>query len=70
MLEACEANEVSEQDLIDLAKAGLGICLLSGLPDWLVAYTARLVHVFFKYLSCPSISIPIFWDAELWGMVF
>ncbi|KAJ1698179.1 hypothetical protein LUZ63_006691 [Rhynchospora breviuscula] len=44
ILEACEANKVSEQDLIDLAKAGLGTCLLSGLPDWLVAYSAQLVR--------------------------
>ncbi|XP_020270405.1 histone-lysine N-methyltransferase ATXR3-like isoform X2 [Asparagus officinalis] len=44
MLEACEANFVSEEDYIDLGKAGLGTCLLSGLPDWLVAYSARLVR--------------------------
>lgn len=43
MLEACETNFVSKEDYIDLAKAGLGTCLLSGLPDWLVAYSARLV---------------------------
>ncbi|KAI3862666.1 hypothetical protein MKX03_018079 [Papaver bracteatum] len=44
MLEACELNSVSEEDYIDLGRAGLGNCLLAGLPDWLVAYSARLVR--------------------------
>ncbi|KAL5976100.1 hypothetical protein ACLOJK_020430 [Asimina triloba] len=44
MLEACELNYVSEEDYIDLGRAGLGTCLLSGLPDWLIAYSARLVR--------------------------
>lgn len=46
MLEACEANSVSQEDYIDLARAGLGTCLLSGLPEWLVAYSAHLVVIF------------------------
>ncbi|XP_020237818.1 histone-lysine N-methyltransferase ATXR3 isoform X2 [Cajanus cajan] len=44
MLEACELNSVSEEDYYDLGRAGLGSCLLGGLPDWLVAYAARLVR--------------------------
>ncbi|KAL5573213.1 hypothetical protein UlMin_022810 [Ulmus minor] len=44
MLEACEMNSVSEEDYLDLGRAGLGSCLLGGLPDWLVAYSARLVR--------------------------
>ncbi|XP_058729581.1 histone-lysine N-methyltransferase ATXR3-like isoform X1 [Vicia villosa] len=44
MLEACELNSVSEEDYNDLGRAGLGNCLLGGLPDWLVAYAARLVR--------------------------
>ncbi|XP_059661034.1 histone-lysine N-methyltransferase ATXR3 [Cornus florida] len=44
MLEACELNSVLEEDYIDLGKAGLGRCLLGGLPDWLIAYSARLVR--------------------------
>ncbi|KAL2328317.1 hypothetical protein Fmac_021744 [Flemingia macrophylla] len=44
MLEACELNCVSEEDYNDLGGAGLGSCLLGGLPDWLVAYAARLVR--------------------------
>lgn len=43
MLEACEINSVSEEDYLDLGRAGLGSCLLGGLPDWVVAYSARLV---------------------------
>lgn len=43
MLEACELNSVSDEDYNDLGRAGLGSCLLGGLPDWLVAYAARLV---------------------------
>ena len=46
MLEACELNSVSEEDYNDLGRAGLGSCLLGGLPDWLVAYAARLVCAF------------------------
>ncbi|CBI28983.3 unnamed protein product, partial [Vitis vinifera] len=44
MFEACELNMVSEEDYIDLGRAGLGSCLLGGLPDWLIAYAARLVR--------------------------
>ncbi|CAN1232252.1 Histone-lysine N-methyltransferase ATXR3 [Linum perenne] len=44
MLEACESNFVSEEDYLDLGRAGLGSCLLGGLPDWVVAYSARLVR--------------------------
>ncbi|KAG7022888.1 Histone-lysine N-methyltransferase ATXR3, partial [Cucurbita argyrosperma subsp. argyrosperma] len=44
MLEACELNSVSEEDYLDLGRAGLGSCLLGGLPDWLVAYAARVVR--------------------------
>uniref|UniRef100_A0A2P2L1K1 SET domain-containing protein n=2 Tax=Rhizophora mucronata TaxID=61149 RepID=A0A2P2L1K1_RHIMU len=44
MLEACQLNSVSEEDYLDLGRAGLGSCLLGGLPDWLVAYSARLVR--------------------------
>ncbi|RWW20568.1 hypothetical protein GW17_00015319 [Ensete ventricosum] len=46
ILEACEANFVSQDDYIDLGRAGLGTCLLAGLPDWLVAYSAHLVVIF------------------------
>ncbi|KAK8562561.1 hypothetical protein V6N13_018858 [Hibiscus sabdariffa] len=44
MLEACELNSVSEEDYLELGRAGLGSCLLGGLPDWLVAYSARVVR--------------------------
>ncbi|CAL5380020.1 unnamed protein product [Camellia sinensis] len=44
LVEACELNFVSEEDYIDLGRAGLGSCLLGGLPDWLIAYSARLVR--------------------------
>lgn len=50
MLEACELNSVSEDDYIDLGKAGLGSCLLGGLPDWLIAYSARLVYIYDTWL--------------------
>ncbi|KAJ4851262.1 hypothetical protein Tsubulata_019950, partial [Turnera subulata] len=44
MLEACQLNSVTEDDYLDLGRAGLGSCLLGGLPDWVVAYSARLVR--------------------------
>ncbi|XP_042407759.1 histone-lysine N-methyltransferase ATXR3-like isoform X1 [Zingiber officinale] len=44
MLEACDANIIVQDDYLDLARAGLGPCLLDGLPDWLVAYSAHLVR--------------------------
>ena len=49
MFEACELNMVSEEDYIDLGRAGLGSCLLGGLPDWLIAYAARLVCIFISF---------------------
>lgn len=68
MLEACELNSVSEEDYNDLGRAGLGSCLLGGLPDWLVAYAARLVcafipvvslsPIFFCFCCCLCISFP------------
>jgi len=57
MLEACELNSVSEEDYNDLGRAGLGSCLLGGLPDWLVAYAARLVCAFF----CLDTSFMFLW---------
>ncbi|XP_078428561.1 SET domain protein 2 [Wolffia australiana] len=44
MLESCEANFISQEDYMDLGRAGLGRCLLDGLPKWLIAYSARLVR--------------------------
>ncbi|KAL2474205.1 Histone-lysine N-methyltransferase ATXR3 [Forsythia ovata] len=56
MLEACELNSVSEEDYIDLGKAGLGSCLLGGLPDWLIAYSARLVRfINFERTKLPNV---------------
>lgn len=54
MLEACELNSVSEEDYNDLGRAGLGSCLLGGLPDWLVSYAARLVCALplLRFVSC------------------
>ncbi|KAL6570677.1 hypothetical protein OROGR_000227 [Orobanche gracilis] len=55
LLEACELNSVSEEDYIDLGKAGLGSCLLGGLPDWLIAFSARLVRfINFERTKLPS----------------
>lgn len=45
MIEACETNSVSEDDYLVLGRAGLGSCLLGGLPDWLIAYSAHLVSL-------------------------
>ncbi|KAF5939884.1 hypothetical protein HYC85_021051 [Camellia sinensis] len=44
LLGACKLNFVSEEDYIDLGRAGLGSCLLGGLPGWLIAYSTRLVR--------------------------
>ena len=61
LLEACELNWVSEEDYIDLGRAGLGQCLLGGLPDWLVAYAARLVFILFlSNCYCLNMSICCF----------
>ncbi|XP_074379829.1 histone-lysine N-methyltransferase ATXR3-like [Apium graveolens] len=54
MLEACEVNSVSEDDYIELGKAGLGSCLLGGLPDWLIAYSARLV----RFINFERVKLP------------
>nr|XP_011463008.1 PREDICTED: probable histone-lysine N-methyltransferase ATXR3 [Fragaria vesca subsp. vesca] len=56
MLEACELNSVSEKDYFDLEMAGLGKCLLEGLPDWAIAYTARLVRfINFERTKLPEV---------------
>lgn len=57
MLEACELNSVSEEDYLDLGRAGLGSCLLGGLPDWVVAYSARLVCTFAASSFCFGINL-------------
>lgn len=44
LLEACTTNSVTEEDMRDLHSAGLGTCLLSGLPNWAVAFSARVVR--------------------------
>ncbi|XP_042010796.1 histone-lysine N-methyltransferase ATXR3-like [Salvia splendens] len=55
LLEACELDSVTEEDYIELGKAGLGSCLLGGLPDWLIAYTARLVRfINFERMQLPK----------------
>jgi len=51
MLEACVLNSVSEEDYLELGRAGLGSCLLGGLPDWMIAYSARLVSLESFYVS-------------------
>lgn len=51
MLEACILNSVSEEDYLELGRAGLGSCLLGGLPDWVIAYSARLVSLESFYVS-------------------
>ncbi|KAF6176404.1 hypothetical protein GIB67_010852 [Kingdonia uniflora] len=45
MREACQLNCTSEEDYIDLGRAGLGTCLFAGLHDWLISYFARLVRL-------------------------
>lgn len=65
MLEACELNSVSEEDYLDLGRAGLGSCLLGGLPDWLVAYSARLVC-----LWCFMWDVWIYFSFYCWCLFF
>ncbi|KAH9323189.1 hypothetical protein KI387_017828, partial [Taxus chinensis] len=43
LLEAC-TDSVTQKDVSDLRAAGVGTCLLSGLPDWAVAYSAHVVR--------------------------
>ncbi|KAF3777531.1 Histone-lysine N-methyltransferase [Nymphaea thermarum] len=54
MLEACELNSATKDDYDDLGKAGLGTCLLSGLPDWLITYSAHLV----RYINFERTKLP------------
>ncbi|XP_050381962.1 histone-lysine N-methyltransferase ATXR3 [Argentina anserina] len=56
MLEACELNSVTQEDYFDLERAGLGKCLLGGLPDWVIAYSARLVRfINFERTKLPEV---------------
>ncbi|KAK8942109.1 putative histone-lysine N-methyltransferase ATXR3 [Platanthera guangdongensis] len=69
ILEACEANSLSQEDYIELGRAGVGTCLLEGLPDWLVSYSAHLVQfsaavvllVFFIIYLIPKIYGCLYW---------
>ncbi|XP_051124963.1 histone-lysine N-methyltransferase ATXR3-like isoform X2 [Andrographis paniculata] len=55
LLEACKLNSVSKEDFTELGKAGLGCCLLGGLPAWLIAYSARLVRfIKFERMKLPA----------------
>ncbi|XP_024523733.1 histone-lysine N-methyltransferase ATXR3 [Selaginella moellendorffii] len=44
LLEACCEGPVTRLELEEMRQAGVGSCLLDGLPDWLLKYTARLVE--------------------------
>ncbi|KAJ4912312.1 Histone-lysine N-methyltransferase ATXR3 [Raphanus sativus] len=55
MLEACMLNSVSEEDYLELGRAGLGSCLLGGLPDWVIAYSAHLV----RFINFERTKLPV-----------
>ncbi|CAM6122763.1 unnamed protein product [Calypogeia fissa] len=44
LLDSCSATSVTEEGLQEMRQAGLGTCLLSGLPPWVLKYAAGLVH--------------------------
>ncbi|KAJ7518910.1 hypothetical protein O6H91_20G014700 [Diphasiastrum complanatum] len=43
LLEACGDGEVTQHEWNEMKQAGVGTCMLSGLPNWAIKYTARLV---------------------------
>ncbi|KAJ7549235.1 hypothetical protein O6H91_07G046000 [Diphasiastrum complanatum] len=43
LLEACADGEVTQLEWDEMRQAGVGTCMLSGLPNWAIKYTARLV---------------------------
>mgnify|MGYP006950774867 FL=1 len=52
LLQACTTDAFATKDDWDvLSKSGLGVCLLDGLPDWMIKYTAGVV------CSCSFIDI-------------
>ncbi|CAM6011530.1 unnamed protein product [Sphagnum balticum] len=43
LLQACTSGRVTQRESEDLKQAGLGTCLLHGLPDWVIKYAAGVV---------------------------
>ncbi|BBN01324.1 [histone H3]-lysine4 N-trimethyltransferase ATXR3 [Marchantia polymorpha subsp. ruderalis] len=44
LLNACSPAPITNEEIEEMRQAGLGSCVLSGLPTWAVKYAARLVH--------------------------
>jgi hypothetical protein len=55
LLQACTSGHVTQRESEDLKQAGLGTCLLHGLPDWVIKYAAGVVRALFglpPFLKC------------------
>ena len=55
LLQACTANLATKADWDVLRQAGLGSCLLDGLPEWTIKYAAGVVCLY-----CLSIEDKVF----------
>jgi hypothetical protein len=51
LLDSCISSSVSDEGLREMRQAGLGKCILSWLPPWVLKYAAGLVRVWFHILS-------------------
>ena len=49
LLQACTANLATKADWDVLRQAGLGSCLLDGLPEWTIKYAAGVVYAFASF---------------------
>lgn len=54
LLQACISSHTSREDWDDLRKAGVGSCLLEGLPDWTIRYAAGVV----RFMNTERKSLP------------
>lgn len=43
LLQACTSGAVTAREMDELKQAGLGACVLDGLPHWVIKYAAGIV---------------------------
>lgn len=43
LLQACTSGAVTAREMEELKQAGLGACVLDGLPHWVIKYAAGIV---------------------------
>lgn len=56
LLQACTSGAVTAREMDELKQAGLGACVLDGLPHWVIKYAAGIVCY-----DIPSSCFALYW---------